>query len=123
MKKTDNKSNVIIEFLHLKKKEQDAREKLDDFRKEHATEINSYFWDEERKRILDKLPKHLEIGCMVWCRRGSVVAEVTPCKELTCPFKSDKDDVVNGCSKCQNFQLTQFANNWNEAIHIDWDSV
>lgn len=97
--------NVLERYEELKR---EVNKFYNENREEIITQKNKRY----KKRVLDKLPKILKEGNMIWCRNGSVCYEATPCDELECIYKKNKKDVVNGCSECKLYQITNKCNSW-----------
>ena len=91
---------------------------------EWAADKDFQEWCVNRKRakdakdIAEQLPDLLDQGNMIWCRRGSVCLDATPCEDLECSFKHNKDDMVRGAVQCRTFQITNRSNDWTYAHHI-----
>jgi hypothetical protein len=76
-----------------------------------------------RQDILKHLPELMkQQQIVIWCRHGDICPEATICKTLSCGFKKNKDDIVNGVSKCQYFQITKSSSKgWYDAERLDFD--
>lgn len=73
--------------------------------------------------VPESYPKQADIlipidAIEVWCRNGEICKDATPCAQLTCPFKRNKDDRVAGIIQCGAYALTLFAIDWASAYHL-----
>jgi hypothetical protein len=86
--------------------------------KEYQQWRQTQYENKRTERIKEKLPGLLNGNTMVWCRNGSIVSVATPCDTLVCEYKNDKSDVVDGVSKCHQFQVTLKSDTWDKASHL-----
>lgn len=105
------------------------KEILDEY-KRLDREINSFYilnkeaikraaFKEKQLTIINEIQDLLSHN-MIWCRNGLICSNATPCKKLSCKYKSTPDDVAIGCGKCQQFQITTgLGENWYTA-KIEW---
>ena len=82
----------------------------------HEQEIKQETWKDQHDYIMQQLPKLKNIS--IWCRKGNVTYIALHCDQLSCEYKKTNSDVLNGCAKCQTFQVTKFSNEWDSAEHI-----
>ena len=61
------------------------------------------------------------VDAMVWCRNGNVCREATPCEKLTCEYKLQPKNILDGIHKCQSYQITMPSSNWACAYHLEND--
>ncbi len=103
------------------KKYRELQKETKDFYLNNKEKIDKELTSEKAVYIRDFLNKQLALENMVWCRNGGVTPEATDCKLILCKYKSNADFIVEGCMKCQTFQVTYPAGNWASAIHIDME--
>ena len=72
-----------------------------------------------KKDIRNQLFIHILKRRKIWCRNGDVVSIATPCEELKCKYKEGKNNIVDGCNNCRQFQITNNENDWCKAKHIE----
>jgi len=96
----------------------------DDFYKANEDQIRKEIDIESANKIRKHLPKILEGNHMIWCRNGDVCSDTTSCSTTKCKYKKHKLDIVSGCAKCRQFQITHISSEWYTAYQThDYGSV
>ena len=111
------KPKTVIQLEQINTRIHALSKKADKLRKRN--EVIIYYREYYNKKAYKFVKDEVENGGRrVWCRNGRVVPEATPCEQLDCKYKKNKNDIVIGCSICHRFQVTTYAETWGEAIHI-----
>ncbi len=64
----------------------------------------------------------LKMRLSVWCRNGEVCVEAQHCEDLECKYKRKKNDIISGCLKCRQFQITSPSDLWFIANHMYFET-
>jgi len=114
-KLSDNE--ISKKYKELCKAEDLASKKAANFHDKHYKIIHR-----EQNRIngekLQRLIKKHGDKIKVWCRNGEFSKIARPCTDVECRHKSDPSQVISGCSKCGDYQVTLNKGEWGNCPHI-----
>jgi len=102
------------------KKLQLVQSTVDTFYEKHSVKIIKAERQINGEKLRNLIKKHGD-KIKIWCRNGEVSSEARPCNEINCKHKTQSSQVVSGCGKCGNFQITLNRGAWGCCPHITID--